>query len=291
MTFREWLLQAGARIFEVESEEPRLEAELLAMHALGIDRVRLYQSLQDELTSEAELACEALLARREANEPTSYIIGHREFFGLELEVTPDVLIPRPETETLVDLLLNFSHQRYVDRGAVVVDVGTGSGAIAVAVAHELPDARVIATDVSGAALAVARRNAERHGVADRIDFREGNLLEPVSERVDVIAANLPYVTEEQWKAMPARIREWEPRGALVGGLDGLDVIRRLFPDPLAGSRWRGGMTLAEGGALFCEIGDWQGPWVRTLATTAFPRALVEVDRDLGQRDRVVSVYW
>lgn len=284
------LLREGRLRLAAVSDEAELEAEMLLRHVLGdVDRAELYARLADEALEDAAAEYERLLERRLAHEPTAYIIGRREFFGLEFEVTAAVLIPRPETETLVELAVALVRERYFEREVTIVDVGAGSGAIAVALAHELPNARVIATDTSVEALAVARRNAEHNGVSDRIEFREGDLLAPVTERVDVICANLPYVTTAQWEAMPPEIREWEPRSALDGGEDGLDVVRRLFHHPPAPSpvRGRGGEGLA---ALFCEIGDWQGSAVREMAEGAFPGARVEVHRDLAGRDRVVGVY-
>jgi release factor glutamine methyltransferase len=252
------------------------------MRVLGIDRVHLYERLQEPISPDARTGFQALLERRLAREPVAYITGHREFFGLDFEVSPAALIPRPETETLVELVLAFARERYANAQITIADVGVGAGTIAVAAARELPNTRIIATDVSSATLDLARRNAHRHGVADRIDFRLGDILAPLDGPVDVIAANPPYVTTEQWEAMPPEIREHEPRTALDGGRDGLDVIRRLLAEA---PRY-----LDTGGALFCEIGDWQGDAARELASAAFPGARIEVRPDLTGRDRVLAVY-
>ena len=276
-------LRRGTRLIQsTGSDEARLEAELLLMHAIKTDRVHLYQRLQDELPARASDYYQRLLDRRLVHEPTPYIVGHKEFFGMEFEVTRAALIPRPETETLVELIIAFARERYGDSRFTAVDVGTGSGVIAIALASELPNARVIATDVSKRATAVARRNAERHDVATRIEFVDGDTLQPVEGRAEIIAANLPYVTTEDWLAAPPEIREWEPRRALDAGVDGLRCIRRLFR--------QAPQKLARNGALFAEIGDRQGAAARSLAAEAFPEAEVEVRPDLAGRDRVICVY-
>lgn len=280
MKVREALLEARRLLQAAGSDEDQLEAELLLMHALGTDRVHLYQRLDDE-APEAELReFRALLKRRLAHEPLPYITGHKEFFGLDFEVSPAVLIPRPETETLVELVVRFVTERFPGGRAAIADVGTGSGAVAVALAVELPGATVVATDISAEALAVAARNAVRNGVGDRIVFAEADLL-PHGSRFDVIAANLPYIPTPEWERLPAEIREHEPRAALDGGPDGLDAIRRLLqaaPD-----------HLQDGGALFAEIGADQGAAVRVLAEAAFPGRTVAVEPDLAGRDRVLAV--
>lgn len=276
-------LRRGTRLIEsTGSDEARLEAELLLMHALKTDRVHLYERLQDGLPVRTGAYYRRLLDRRLAHEPTPYIVGHKEFFGMEFEVTRYALIPRPETETLIELAIDFARDRYADNRFTIADVGAGSGVIAIALAYELPNARVIATDVSKRALALARRNAERHDVAARIEFVEGDTLLPIQGRAEIIAANLPYVTTEDWLATPPEIRDWEPRRALDGGADGLRYIRRLFRQAPE--------KLARDGALFAEIGDRQGATARSLAEEAFPAAEVEVRPDLARRDRVICVY-
>lgn len=279
-TIRDTLTSARKQIESLGSDEAALEAELLMMHTLDVGRARLYERLPEEIEPGHAEAFAELLARRLAREPVPYITGHREFFGLDFEVSPAALIPRPETETLVELVLAFARQR---GGALsIADVGAGAGTIAIALARELPEATVVATDSSPEALGLARRNAERLGVAGRVDFRHGDLLSPLERPVDLVAANLPYVTTEQWEAMPPEIREHEPRDALDGGPDGLDLIRRLLHDAPA--------HLQPSGALFCEIGDWQGEAARALAREAFPGARIDVHPDLAGRDRVLAVY-
>ncbi len=274
-------LRRGSRLLsEAVSEEATLEAELLLAHALNTDRTHLYQRLRDELTPQAESAFDALLQRRLTHEPTAYILGHKEFYGLEFEVTPDAIIPRSETETLVELVLDCARSASA-REMRIADVGVGCGAIAVALAVNLSEAEIIAIDISPRALALARRNAGRHTVADRIRLLEGDLLEPLDAPVDVIAANLPYVRSGDFEATPPEINEHEPRLGLDGGPDGLRLIERLLRDAPP--------HLKPGGALFAEISEQQGEAARTLALEPFPQARIEVKQDLSGLDRVLVV--
>ncbi len=304
MNLQEALRHGTHLLAQAGSDEANLEAELLLGQALAVDRVHLYQRLRDELPPDREQAYRALLERRLAHEPTAYILGHKEFYGLEFEVSPAAIIPRPETEVLVELVVAFARARFADQPFTLADVGVGCGAIAVAAASELPQAQVIATDISADALALARRNAERHGLAGRIRFLQGDLLEPLaahpepvegpahpepkpgggrdsSRRADIIAANLPYVTTPDWEALPPEIREHEPRDGLDGGPDGLRLIERLLRQAPA--------YLKPGGALFVEIGDEQGDPALSIAKQAFPRARARAERDLSGLDRVLVV--
>jgi len=279
-------LRHGSRKLSAEggSEEASLEAELLLAHALNTDRTHLYQRLREELPDDAANTFEALLRRRLGHEPTAYILGRKEFYGLDFDVTPAAIIPRPETETLVELVLQFVGTREARHETQVVDVGVGCGAIAVALAANLPQAEIIATDVSTEALALARRNADRHGVAGRIRFLEGDLLSALGgldAPFDVIAANLPYVRTGDFEAAPPEIRQHEPRVGLDGGPDGLRIIDRLLRQAPA--------RLEGGAALFVEIGEEQGEAARTLATEVCPQARIEGRRDLSGLDRGLVV--
>ncbi len=280
MTLREALLEARQLLEANGSNEAHLEAELLLMHALRLDRVHLYQRLEDELAPSQNDGFRTLLQRRLAHEPLPYITGHREFYGLDLEVTPAVLIPRPETETLVEHAIAFA--RTLTGPLSIADIGTGSGAIAISLAVSLPDAHLIATDISADALAVARGNAERHNVANRIEFREGDLLTPLDEPVHILTANLPYLTTAMWQDEYPEVHGHEPRLALDGGPDGLDQVRRLLAD--APTR------LAPNAALLAEIGEWQGDAASALAAAAFRNARIVVHPDLAGRDRVLAIY-
>ncbi len=278
------VLQRGERLIEaLGSDEARLEAELLLGKALRLDRVQLYQRLDDELTASQQQAYHRLLNRRLEHEPAAYILGHKEFFGLEFDVSPAAIIPRPETETLVELAIAFARERFAGSPLTVVDVGTGCGAIAVSLVRSLPQAQIIAIDVSPEALVLAARNAERDRVSrERISFLRGDLLDPLGEPVDVIAANLPYVPMADCGALPPEIRDHEPRGGLDGGADGLRLINLLLRQ--APRHFR------PGGGLFVEIGDEQARAAIEIARAAFPHGVIDVKHDLAGRDRVLVVH-
>lgn len=249
-------------------------------HALGTDRTHLLARLKEPLSALPAKRFRRYLDRRLKREPAAYILGHKEFFELDFEVTKAALIPRPESEALVELTLMFAKERRDP--LTVADIGTGCGAIGLSIANALPDSRVILTDTSKRALALARRNAERFGLAGRVDLRQGSLLEPITERVDVIVANLPYVPTEEWRALPPELGQHEPKMAFDGGADGLRLIRRFLAD--APSR------LNPGGALFEEIADDQAEAVLTLVERYFGDAASEARKDLANLDRIVCIY-
>ncbi len=281
MTVQEALRRASRLLVPVAGDEAALEAELLLCHALALDSAHLYQRLRDEFDPEHERVFQRLLERRLAHEPAAYILGGREFYGLEFEVTPAAIIPRSETEVLVEAALAFVRSLVPD-AIKVADIGTGCGAIAVALAANLPPAvQLIALDSSREALALARRNAGRHRLAGRIEFLRGDLLAPLPSPVDVTAANLPYVTTAAWEALPPEIRDHEPRLGLDGGPDGLRIIEALLRQAPS--------HLRPGGALFAEIGDEQGAAAAALAREAFPHARIAVRPDLAGLDRVLVV--
>jgi release factor glutamine methyltransferase len=256
------------------TDAPRLEAEVLLSHVLGVSRTALLAHPEHVLTPDQLSNYQVLTRRRAAGYPLPYLTGHVEFYGLEFEVTPEVMIPRPETETLVDLVL-------ARRPTTVVDVGTGSGCIAVALAVHLPESAVCAIEISPAALAVARRNVERHGVADRVRLIVGDLLSPRPAPVELIVSNPPYIPTGECAFLPASVRNHEPRLALDGGLGGLAIIRRLLAQASA--------VLRPGGGLLIEIGADQGAAASHLARTFFPQATVRVHPDLAGCDRVLEV--
>lgn len=259
---------------------PRLDAEVLLSVVLGCDRLALYREPARQVTDQEATAFRALLSRRAGGEPVAYLTGEKEFMGLRFKVTPAVLIPRPETELLVETALALLRDV---AAPVVADVGTGCGAIAVSLAVSLPAARIFATDVSPAALAVARENAVRQGVAGRIVFLAGDLLEPllpVGELIlDLVAANLPYIPTRAMKSLPREVRR-EPMVALDGGADGLALYRRLVP--------QAGRLLKPGGYLLMEI----GPGQRENALLLVPPPMWEarVEPDLAGRERLVIAY-
>jgi release factor glutamine methyltransferase len=261
-------------------ESPRLEAELLLAHAVGTNRAWVLAHPEQRLTPKEVTRFRDLAARRAQREPLAYITGYREFFGLRLAVDPRVLIPRPETELLVERALELG--RRLPEPALVADVGAGSGAIAVALAMHLPAATIYALDESPGPLAVAAENARQHGVEGRIRFLLGDLLAPLTEAVHIIAANLPYVASEEWDALAPEIRDHEPRAALDGGPGGLEVIRRLLATA--------GPHLRPGGAILLEIGAHQGPAARALAGEYFSQARIELVQDYARLDRLVVVW-
>ncbi len=271
------VLRWASAYLSAHTDRPHVEAELLLAHLLDCPRVYLWAHPEALLTPQQAADYATSVRRRAAGEPLPYITGQIEFFGLTFTVTPDVLIPRPETETLVEAALDWV-QAHPD--AVAVDVGTGSGCIAAALAVQAPSLRLYATDISPAALRVARANAERHNVAERITFLEGDLLAPLPEPVGLIVSNPPYVADDEWDALPLSVQQ-EPRLALLSGADGLDAIRRL----LAQAQTR----LQPGGLMLIEIGERQGEAAQALAQAAFPKADVAILPDLAGKDRILKI--
>ena len=263
-------------------EDAPLEAGLLLRHTLHQDRAYLYAHLPDELSDEQEAAFFHIVRRRLQRRPTAYLIGVKEFYGIEFYVAPGVLIPRPETELLVEESLRLLRARLSRKPALVfADIGTGSGAIVLAVAKHEARARCYGLDRSPAALAVANLNARRPKLAGRVEFLAGDLLTPLPELADVIAANLPYVPTSVWETLPPEIRDHEPREALDGGEDGLDQIRRLIAQAPA--------RLDPDGALALEVGAGQADAVLNLLAGAFPSGRCYILADLSGIERVVAV--
>jgi len=253
-----------------------LDAEVLARQVLGWDRARFLTDRNEKATSVFLLNYEPLVARRERREPVSYILGAREFWGLDFEVGPDVLIPRHETEMIVEETLAVVGKNGTPR---IVDVGTGSGCIAIVLAREIPGARVTASDVSAEALAVARRNATRHGVVDRMTFVETSFLDGIEEGVDVIVSNPPYVPSVSRPGLTPEVRDYEPRVAVFSGEDGLDGLRSV----LEGAAEK----LAPGGLLVMEFGCGQDDCVTSLVQGVAGLHLVKVRHDLQDIPRTV----
>ena len=266
----EHVARARERLRAASIVEAALDARLLAQFVLGWDAARFFTAAGDPPPPDFPARYEALVRRRAAREPLAYITGDREFWNLSFEVSPAVLIPRPETESIVEAAL----ERFPDRAAPlsIADICTGSGCLAVALAREYSRARVVATDLSTAALAVAGRNAARHTVADRVHLIGADLFEGVADLFDLIVANPPYVSEGDRRALAAEVRDYEPELALFGGSDGLAIIRRL----VEGSVDR----LVPGGTLILEIGFWQEPAVTALISGRDGLDLVEIRPDL-----------
>lgn len=267
-------LRWASGVLRQVTDVPRLEAEVLLSHVTGLSRTALLAHPDRPLPTDQQTNYQALVRRRASGYPLPYLTGRIEFYSLEFEVTPETLIPRPETETLVDLAL-------AHRPATVVDVGAGCGCIAVALAAHLPNTTVYAIEIAPAALAVARRNVERHGVTARVHMVNGDVLTPLSGPVHLIVSNPPYVPTGDCASLPVSVRDHEPRLALDGGPDGLSVIRRLLAQAPA--------KLRPGGRLLIEIGAGQGEAATSLAHTFFPQATIRVHPDLAGRDRVLEV--
>jgi release factor glutamine methyltransferase len=278
MTLREWLAQGEAQLVTgSHPDRARLDAETLLLHLIGKNKAWLMAHADDDFAGCTAIRYAGLLERRRKGEPIQYITGEAEFYGLSFRVTPDVLIPRPETEFLVEKCLALasvsgapSFRRPLSEGwesmnpalpLSILDVGTGSGAIPVALAAHLPDTLLTATDISGPALAIARANAERNHVADRIRFLQGDLLAPVAEeRFEIVVSNPPYVPAADRDSLSVEVREHEPALALFAGDDGLSIYRRLIPQAFG--------ILVPGGFIALEIGYGQQSAIHTLLAGA-----------------------
>lgn len=298
LTISEALTTARHRLRAAGCDAPTLDAELLLAHTLHKDRAWLLTYPQTPLTGEQQLKFRAWLERRAKREPVAYLLGRKEFFGLEFAVTPQVLIPRPETELLVETALEIARQRFEQASSgsnqtearlhypghfpfVIADAGTGSGCIAVVLAKYLSFASVFAIDSSGDALQLARQNAFRHEVADAITFLAGNLLDPLPLPVDLVVSNPPYVGQAELNGLAPEVSQYEPRLALDGGPDGLEVIRKLLPQARE--------KLKAGGSLLVEIGATQGQAVAQLARRHFSSTDIQIKQDLAGRDRLLVV--
>jgi len=271
----EYLTQKGV-------DAPRLSAELLLSSVLGLKRIELYTQYNRVVEEEHLAKLRELVKRAGRHEPIAYLVGKTEFYSIEFDVTPDCLIPRPETELLVQRAIEFLRQRTGPRH--VCDLCTGCGTIAVAVAKNVPDARVVATDLSEAALGVAARNVTKHQLEERVELFHGDLFEPLIPQLDVtpfdlIACNPPYVSAAEYEELEKNVKDYEPRVALYGGQDGLDIYRRICEQV--------GRFLKPDGALILEISYTQGPAVKKLLEKTKLFTQVTVEKDLLKNDRVV----
>lgn len=272
MTFAQLVVDARRRLESagIDANAAALDARLLAQHVLGWDAARLLTRETEDAAADFCDSFNALVARRAAREPLAYITGQKEFWNLTFLVTPAVLVPRPETELLIEIAL----QLFPDREArfSAADAGTGSGCLAVALAKERPGAVVLATDVAAGALAVARLNAARHGVAERIEFLETDLLKGAPDPFDLIVSNPPYVPSVQAPALQPEVRDYEPAVALFAGEDGLEAIRRLIAESV--------LRLNPGGALVFEFGFGQQQAIEQLVGATPGVRLAEIRKDL-----------
>ena len=263
------------------SDTPRLDAEVLLGESLGCERIELYTRFNEVPNETARTAFRELVRRRAEGTPVAYLVGHREFYSLAFRVTPDVIIPRPETEFLVIAALDLAKTLCQRDEISVCDVGTGSGVIAVCLARNLPNCRVTAVDISPAALAVARFNVAKHDVADRVELMESDLLEsvPPDRRFDLILSNPPYVSQAEFDTLAPDVREYEPRDALIAGTSGTEVIEALLPQ--AAER------LLPGGYLLVEISPMIHEAVCRLIDADTRFQLRQTVTDLARLPRVV----
>jgi len=285
LTVRQALREAAAAFSGAGIDSARLDAEVLLGEALGLERSRLHLHGEKTLPARAQERLRSFVLRRLDREPVAYITGRREFWSLDFLVTPAVLVPRPETELLVETTLGLfeAESQISNLKLKILDLGTGSGAIAVTLAKEIGGAEIWATDISLDALEVARSNARRYGVEEQIHFLAGSLFEPVRDRTsffDAIVSNPPYVRRDALEALPRDVRDFEPRVALDGGPDGLDFYRRIIPETEH--------YLAAAGFLVVEIGADMGNEVTRLFTDAGGYAPARLYRDLAEKDRVAS---
>lgn len=274
------------------SPSPILDAQLLLGHICGLSRSQLLTYPEKSVTPAQTAEFSVGVSRLIKGEPLPYLIGQTEFYGLPFHVTSETLIPRPETEHLVDVALQMIPDGARSGGPrfLVADVGTGSGCIAVSLALHRPRAHVLAVDISRPALGVAQHNANRHRVSNQVTFLEGDLLVPLiqsqeavgaSGRINLIVANLPYVADDEWDQLPVGIRQFEPAHALCGGPDGLDLIAALMA--------QGPVVLAPGGAILLEIGASQGVVVQSMAYAHFPQTEIRLLQDYAGKDRLLVI--
>jgi release factor glutamine methyltransferase len=276
VTLREHLTAAKARLVTagIEPSEAARDVLLLSMHALGWSRATVHARDTDPPPPEFAATYDAMVDRRTRREPMAYITGVQEFWNRDYAVSPAVLIPRPETELIIEEALSSAF-------GVAADIGTGSGCLAITLAAEVPQARLVATDISAAALAAARANAERHRVANRIDFRQTSHLDGVTGPFDLIVSNPPYVTDSEYAALAPEVRDYEPRSALAAGPDGLDHIRGVLHAAET--------HLAPAGRLLVEVGHQHADAVSRLVEASAGLQLIAIRNDLQRIPRMAVI--
>ena len=260
----------------------RLEAEVMVMDVMRMPRQAIFAEQETLVSEQQQASLDEIVRRRLTREPLAYILNYREFYGVNLLVNSDVLIPRPETETMVEHALFMALMGMESRELIIADIGTGSGAVAVNLAIHLPAARIYATDAFDATLDVAAYNIRMHNVADRVSLLKGDLLEPLPEPVDVIAANLPYLPTERIPTLQPEV-QWEPAAALDGGADGLDLVRRLITQAATGGR------IKAHGVILLEMDPEQFPVAEQAVADAFPEAEVTAEPDLAGMNRLLVI--
>ena len=279
MNLKETLNATGETLIKTGSPDAQLEAEVLIRHVLGIDRATFFRDLEEPVTDSDRQQLDDLVVRRLRREPLNYITGFREFYGLSFEVSDSVLIPRQETELLVETVISLARSRSKPE-MKICDVGTGSGAIAISLAVNLPFAEITAIDISQSALDIANANRRTHGVYNRVALRRGNLLEPVDFKPEIIVSNPPYIPMGDLSLLQPE-NQYEPRVALDGGTDGLELIRGLLSQSLD--------KVSSTGAILFEIDSSQENSARILAREYFPNADISVLDDLSGSSRAILI--
>ena len=279
MNLKETLNATGETLIKTGSPDAKLEAEVLIRHVLGIDRATFFRDLEEPVTDSDRQHLDDLVVRRLRREPLNYITGFREFYGLGFEVSDSVLIPRQETELLVETVISLARSRPKPE-MKICDVGTGSGAIAISLAVNLPFAEITAIDISQSALDIADANRRTHGVYNRVALRRGNLLEPVDFKPEIIVSNPPYIPMGDLSLLQPEI-QYEPRVALDGGTDGLELIRGLLSQSLD--------KVSSTGAILFEIDSSQENSARILAREYFPNSHISVLDDLSGSSRAILI--
>lgn len=268
---------------EKNIDSPRISAELLLSQIMGMKRIELYMHFQKPVEKQQLDNLHKLVKRAANNEPIAYLVGKTEFYSLEIQVSSDCLIPRPETEMLTERAIEFLRDRSSKSG-LVCDLCTGSGCIALAIAKNVSDAQIIATDISDAALSIAEKNIEAHKLQDRIHLLCGDLFDPLipqldTEKFDLITCNPPYITSDEFLTLDKNVRDYEPKSALLAGTDGLDVYRRICQ--------RIDEFLKPDGCLMLEIGYLQGPAVKQLLEETNSFSSITIEKDFSNNDRIV----
>ncbi|MCK9230083.1 MAG: peptide chain release factor N(5)-glutamine methyltransferase [Syntrophales bacterium] len=279
MNVKSTLRNAEALLRESGSPSARLDGEVLLGWCLDVGRISLHAHSERFLTDDERERFGRALARRSKGEPVAYIVGEKEFWSLSMTVSNDVLIPRPDTETVVEETLELLNGIPPPEGKIL-EIGTGSGAIGIALAREAPGRIIVATDTSEAALALAINNARKHGVDDRIMFLCGDLFGPLEEKFDIVCSNPPYIADNAWQSLPRGVRDFEPREALVAGPEGTGFHKRLIDEAH--------LFLIDGGWLIMEIGDGQRRQVDELFEDSGLYDRIHSRRDMTGRDRVMA---
>jgi len=282
MTSREALILTRQTLASVNCDEAGIESELLLCQVLGISKTKLYSEPQRVLTPTEIKQLQHFINRCLLHEPVAYILEHSDFYGHDFYVNHHVFIPRPETELLVEEAINFAHNDSISQNEfILADIGTGSGAIAISVALALPQAKVYAIDITTSTLHVAHINCQRHHVTHQVTLLQGNLLEPLPEPANVIIANLPYVKNHELRMLAPEIIDFEPSVALIGGEDGLNVIRQLL-NQIEGK-------ICPGGCLLLEIDYGQKESITSLINSHFAQASIEIIPDLAGIERIARI--